>query len=155
GDYPDHNDYQTRFSGYWATHYRIRSHLDDEPVTVEFQLASVLMHAWAHVAHDLVYKPQDGVLSTTEYALLDQLNGLVLAGETALDQLHKAIRGRLRRQDTPFADHFELGAWVTRWMRVHGQAPGVLGRLDRVHELLRRLDLLRPSQLEPYLAEAT
>ena len=36
------------------------------------------MHAWAEVEHDLVYKPQEGVLSTEELSILDELNGLAL-----------------------------------------------------------------------------
>lgn len=51
---------------------------------VEIQVASVVMHAWAEVEHDLVYKPLAGELSQDEYAILDELNGLVMAGEIAL-----------------------------------------------------------------------
>jgi ppGpp synthetase/RelA/SpoT-type nucleotidyltranferase len=57
--------YAKRFSGYWATHYRVQ--LREAPLSdaqkryvearVEIQVASVLMHAWAEVEHDLVYKP--------------------------------------------------------------------------------------------------
>ena len=42
------------------------------------------MHAWSEVEHDLVYKPLQGTLSDEELAILDELNGLVLAGEIAL-----------------------------------------------------------------------
>lgn len=153
GDQPPTGDYTPRFSGYWATHFRVRSDLRGREVTSEIQLASVLMHAFAHVAHDLIYKPQSGSLSWTEYALLDQLNGLVLAGETALDQLHKAIRARLRRHDAPMSDHFELGAWLTRWMRLHGRDESSLGRVDRLFELLRETEQTRPSEIEPLLAD--
>ena len=41
------------------------------------------MHAWAEVEHDLVYKPFISGLSKQELAILDQINGLVLAGECA------------------------------------------------------------------------
>ena len=47
---------------------------------IEIQVASVLMHAWSEVEHDLVYKPLQGTLSDEELAILDELNGLVLAG---------------------------------------------------------------------------
>src|SRR4051794_24728994 len=81
--------YNRIFSGYAATHYRVRMHdeylLEQQrrycDVSVEIQVASVLMHAWSEVEHDLVYKPAMGDLSTEEYAILDELNGMVLAGE--------------------------------------------------------------------------
>jgi ppGpp synthetase/RelA/SpoT-type nucleotidyltranferase len=71
--------YNKRFSGYWATHYRVQ--LRDNSLSeaqkryaearVEIQVASVLMHAWAEVEHDLAYKPFEGRLSVEEYAILD------------------------------------------------------------------------------------
>lgn len=89
-----------RFSGYSALHYRVRlqSHALAESdqryaaAKIEIQVASVLMHAWSEVEHDLVYKPAEGELSLDEYSLLDQLNGLVLAGEIALEQLQRRAR---------------------------------------------------------------
>jgi len=82
-----------RFMGYVATHYLIRlkpETLEDTKsryaeTVVEIQVASVLMHAWAEVDHDLVYKPETGDLSDDELAILDEINGLVLTGEIALD----------------------------------------------------------------------
>lgn len=69
-----------RFSGYWATHYRVK--LKAETLTkrytdtlAEIQVASVLMHAWSEVEHDLVYKPFSGDLSKEELAILDEING--------------------------------------------------------------------------------
>ena len=32
---------------------------------IEVQVGSVLMHAWAEVEHDLIYKPESGELSQT------------------------------------------------------------------------------------------
>ena len=60
----------------------------------EIQVASVLMHAWSEVEHDLVYKPLNGTLSEEELAILDELNGLVLAGEIALERLQIAGTAR-------------------------------------------------------------
>lgn len=83
--------YEKRFSGYWAKHYRVRLKVDDlgiekrfENAVIEIQVASVLMHAWAEVEHDLLYKPLTGNPSTDERAILDEINGLVMAGEIAL-----------------------------------------------------------------------
>src|SRR5690606_9552985 len=96
---------------YWATHYRLKlreSSLQEgqkryAAARVEVQVASVLMHAWSEVEHDLVYKPLQGTLSDEEYAILDELNGLVLAGEIALERLQKAGEARVTREGTPFA----------------------------------------------------
>ena len=56
--------YEKRFSGYRATHYRVQlreSGLSDvqkryAEARVEIQVASVLMHAWAEVEHDVLPK---------------------------------------------------------------------------------------------------
>jgi ppGpp synthetase/RelA/SpoT-type nucleotidyltranferase len=95
---PGQPTYKKRFSGYWATHYRVRlpetllneSQKRYAEARIEIQVASVLMHAWSEVEHDLVYKPLQGQLSEDEYAILDELNGLVLAGEIALERLQRA-----------------------------------------------------------------
>jgi ppGpp synthetase/RelA/SpoT-type nucleotidyltranferase len=68
-----------RFIGYVAIHYLVRlkpATLEDaktrySSTVVEIQLASVLMHAWAEVNHDLEYKPETGDLSEDETAILD------------------------------------------------------------------------------------
>ena len=111
--------YKKRFSGYGARHYRVRMLPETlggqdrfAAALVEIQVASVLMHAWSEVEHDLVYKPTSGTLSSTEYAILDQLNGLVLAGEIALEQLQSAARLRLAGADAAFNNHYELAAYI-------------------------------------------
>src|SRR5574341_1274205 len=110
--------YPKRFSGYWATHYRIQlreSSLNDaqkryKDAHVEIQVASGLMHAWAEVEHDLVYKPLQGKLSEDEYAILDELNGLVIAGEIALERLQKAGETRVATGGRAFSNHYDLAA---------------------------------------------
>src|SRR5690606_14158211 len=93
-----------RFSGYWATHYRVRLKNSDDvdkrftSTVFEIQVASVLMHAWSEVEHDLVYKPFSGKLTEEELAILDEINGLVLTGEIALERLQKAITERAKQQ---------------------------------------------------------
>ena len=110
--------YPKRFSGYWATHYRVQlreSSLNDaqnryKDARIEIQVASVLMHAWAEVEHDLVYKPLQGKLSENEYAILDELNGLVIAGEIALERLQKAGEARVTTGGRAFSNHYDLAA---------------------------------------------
>lgn len=154
--------YAKRFSGYWATHYRLKlreSSLQEgqkryAAARVEVQVASVLMHAWSEVEHDLVYKPLQGTLSDEEYAILDELNGLVLAGEIALERLQKAGEARVTREGAPFASHFELAAYLLKAaapLLKHGAHESALGRVDALYELLRRLELNTPEQLKPFI----
>jgi len=79
---------------------------------IEIQIASVLIHAWAEVEHDLAYKPQNGELSDEEYAILDELNGLVLTGEIALERLQKAGSQRLKLKQGKFRNHYELAGYI-------------------------------------------
>lgn len=109
--------FSKRFSGYWATHYRVflkKTDNEDERflnTPFEIQVASVLMNAWAEVEHDLVYKPLSGKLSDDELALLDQINGLVISGEIALEQLQKAMMKRTR-ESKEITDKYELTNFI-------------------------------------------
>jgi ppGpp synthetase/RelA/SpoT-type nucleotidyltranferase len=91
--------------GYWANHYRV--YLKDEDYSgkfrktpVEIQVTSVLMHSWAEIEHDLVYKPKNGKLSWKEHKILAGLNALIIAGEIALEKLQKAISERISARKT-------------------------------------------------------
>jgi ppGpp synthetase/RelA/SpoT-type nucleotidyltranferase len=155
-------NYKKRFSGYWATHYRIRlreSSLSEaqrrySEAIIEIQVASVLMHAWAEVEHDLVYKPTQGQLSEDEYAILDELNGLVLAGEIALERLQKAGEARVAAGGRHFSSHYELAAYLLDKAApvLKGPVPETaLGRVDLLYALLEKLDLATPDQIAPYI----
>lgn len=78
-----------------------KSRIKYAPVRLEIQVASVLMHAWSEVEHDLVYKPLQGTLSDEELAILDELNGLVLSGEIALERLQAAGNERIQSKIHP------------------------------------------------------
>jgi hypothetical protein len=65
------------------------------------------MHAWSEVEHDLVYKPFSGNLSKEELAILDEINGLVLSGEIALERLQSAMSERTKKQNE-IKDKYEL-----------------------------------------------
>jgi hypothetical protein len=124
---------------------------------VEIQIASVLMHAWAEVEHDLVYKPMQGRLSDDEYAILDELNGLVMTGEIALERLQKAGDARVAAH-ARFANHFDLAAYLLDRAAPLLQGPAseaVLGRIDVLYNLLEELNLSTPEGLEPFLATLT
>ncbi|MFS0884792.1 hypothetical protein [Aeromicrobium sp. 179-A 4D2 NHS] len=150
-----------RFTGYRAQHYRgaLRPDLlsDHEEryigAQLEVQVASVLMHAWSEVEHDLVYKPLDGELSGTEYALLDQLNGLVQSGEIALEELLRARDQRIAQAATPFRSHYELAEFLRSQPRVRGALvkDSTMGSLDVLFEFLREESLDSSVALEPLL----
>lgn len=155
--------YAKRFSGYWATHYRLRlreSMLNEAQrryvdAVVEVQVASVLMHAWAEVEHDLVYKPLEGRLSDEEYAILDELNGLVIAGEIALERLQKAGEVRVAALGHRFANHYELAAYLLDKAGSILKGPASessLGRVDLLQALIEKLDLVTPEKLERYIS---
>ncbi|MFF2574329.1 GTP pyrophosphokinase [Streptomyces goshikiensis] len=152
-----------RFSGYSAMHYRVQlaeqelSVADKRYATarVEIQVASVLMHAWSEVEHDLIYKPLEGDLSSQELQILDQLNGLVLAGELALEMLQKAGEVRVSSGGRQFLNHYELAAHLLS--QASGRLGGPvedsgLGRVDWLFGFLTELKLATPSLLQPFLA---
>lgn len=151
-----------RFSGYWATHYRasLREELLDKkqqkyvPVRMEIQVASVLMHAWSEVEHDLVYKPIQGTLSDEELAILDELNGLVLAGEIALERLQAAGNARLQSKNASFDSQYDLAAYL--YSHLHSRYKNMdidprMGNVELLLKLLVRLRLDNARQLEPLL----
>jgi ppGpp synthetase/RelA/SpoT-type nucleotidyltranferase len=155
--------YSKRFSGYWATHYRVQ--LRDVSLSeaqkryaearVEIQVASVVMHAWAEVEHDLVYKPLAGELSQDEYAILDELNGLVMAGEIALERLQRAGEARVAATGRKFSNHYDLAAHlVDRAGSIlrNPIAETSLGRVDLLFDLLARLGMASPEGLAPYIS---
>lgn len=160
---PGQPSYKKRFSGYWATHYRVRlpetllneSQKRYTEANVEIQVASVLMHAWSEVEHDLVYKPLQGKLSDDEYAILDELNGLVLAGEIALERLQRAGEQRISEHDREYTNHYDLASSLLDLAReklagqnIHDSA---LGRVDLLYALLRELGLGTPENLARYV----
>jgi len=95
--------------GYVATHYLVRLktetlHKDEyqyADTNVEIQVASVLMHAWAEITHDLLYKPSKGTLTPEERAMIDDLNRIVQEGEATLDKLQESVQDRTQ-QDLRF-----------------------------------------------------
>ena len=161
---PQATTYEKRFSGYWATHYRVclpetllnESQKRYTEARIEVQVASVLMHAWSEVEHDLVYKPLQGQLSEDEYAILDELNGLVLSGEIALERLQRAGELRVSKHDREYTNHYDLAASLLEMAReklkgldIH---ESVIGRVDLLFHLLKDLALNTPDHLAKYVS---
>ncbi|MFD3491476.1 GTP pyrophosphokinase family protein [Streptomyces sp. NPDC058690] len=157
-----HVNHGKRFSGYSAVHYRV--HLNEQELSdadkryakarVEIQVASVLMHAWSEVEHDLIYKPLEGDLSGQELQILDQLNGLVLAGELALEMLQKAGEVRVTSAGRSFLNHYELAAHLLSQANGRLGEPvedSGLGRVDLLYSFLAELKFDTASLLQPFL----
>lgn len=156
-------NYKKRFSGYWASHYRVRlqdSSLQDSQkryadALIEIQVASVLMHSWSEVEHDLVYKPLQGKLSDDEYTILDELNGLVLVGEIALERLQRAVEARVTQEGSKFSSHFELASFLLKAaapLLKSGSTESALGRVDTLYALLKKFSQNTPEQILPLVA---
>jgi ppGpp synthetase/RelA/SpoT-type nucleotidyltranferase len=151
-----------RFDGYCADHYRVELFeiaLDEEKkqysnAIIEIQVGSVLMHGWSEVEHDLVYKPESGELSEDEHAILDELNGMVIAGEIALERLQRAVERRLGQDNARFESHYDLAVFLHKWLRgtsLTSEPP--MGRIDILWELLRKANLTDASDLGHFLQE--
>ena len=154
--------YNKRFSGYWANHYR--AHMREESLDrsqkkyttarIEIQVASVLMHAWSEVEHDLVYKPLQGTLSDEELAILDELNGLVLAGEIALERLQNAGNERIRNKNAEFGSQYELASYLYNYLSSNFRPEDIelrMGNIELLFRLLSSLKLLDVKYMGPIL----
>ena len=147
--------YEKRFSGYWATHYRIK--LKPEKLTTrykesvaEIQVASVLMHAWAEVEHDLVYKPFSGELSKEELAILDEINGLVLSGEIALERLQSAMAERTRKRNN-ITDKYELTNFLLNTIKRNYKRNIKLGDTYLLNNYLNTIYKLNVNEFNSYI----
>ena len=154
--------YNKRFSGYWANHYRV--YLREEfaqpsekrycRARIEIQVASVLMHAWSEVEHDLIYKPLQGTLSEEELAILDELNGLVLAGEIALERLQAAGNERIRSKNAVFDNQYELASYLYNYLSSNFRTEDIelrMGNIELLFRLLLNLKLLDVKHMGPIL----
>lgn len=154
--------YPKRFPGYSARHYRLRLKAEALPFEkhylteyyIELQVGSVLMHAWAEIEHDLVYKSTPGLLSHDEYAILDELNGLMYEGEIALKHLQKAVKRRVNAEQKPFANHYELSSFLHDYLKTsawQNTRKIRLGRTDVLFRFLQMIDRHKASDLNPIL----
>jgi len=153
------NPFKRSFKGYDAVHYRVRIKEDKleennkrfSNAQVEIQIASALMHSWAEVEHDLAYKPQIGRLSEEEFKILDELNGLVLSGETALERLQKAFKQRIASMEQQFNNHYELAALIREKINSGILDDYYMGRVDILLKFLQKIEMDNPRRICPYL----
>lgn len=148
--------YNKRFSGYWANHYRVQmreEQLDARQkkyaqVRLEIQVASVLMHAWSEVEHDLIYKPLKGALSEEELSILDELNGLVLSGEIALERLQAAGDKRIQSTTAAFSNQYDLASYLYNYLNSSPPSSDIKVRMGNVELLFRLLNRLKLDSVQ-------
>ena len=154
--------YSKRFSGYWAAHFRINlkdSDLSAEQkkyanANIEIQVASLLMHSWSEVEHDLVYKPKSGSISKEALSILDEINGLVLVGEVALERLQNEVSSNNSGPggSTPFKNQFELTSHIKVNLKNSlGTKSPELGRMDMLLSFLKKIHRDTPRDLHKIL----
>ncbi|CAM3866704.1 RelA/SpoT domain-containing protein [Deinococcus frigens] len=147
-----------RFPGYVAEHYRIKLLPESTgsaaarycETLIEIQIASVLMHGWSEVEHDIIYKPQDAKVTEQEARILDQINGMVIACEMALDNLKFTIDQRLNQKRRPFSNSYELASFVLEHVRhraIDKFAVPVISNLDFLFEILTIDEMNTPESL--------
>jgi len=154
--------YRDQFPGYRAVHARVKLGTTSLPedqtpygtTLIEIQIASLLMHAWSEVNHDLAYKTLNGELSVDELRMLDGINGLVRTGEVLLNQLKASVDARIATQNRPFANMFELGAFVQSYAPYDPSDNKYrLGSLSSLLQVLRHLGIDKPTVLGTHLQE--
>ena len=154
--------YNRRFSGYWATHYRGLLKIDSlahsqqryASAHLEIQVASLLMHAWSEVEHDLVYKPLQGNLSEEELAIIDELNGLVLSGEIALERLQSAGNKRILNKKSSFDSQYDLASYLYNYLSNNFRKEDVelrMGDIELLYKLISRLEINSVKAIEPIM----
>ena len=103
----------------------------------------------------LVYKPQQGDLSEDEYAILDELNGMVIAGEIALERLQRAGKARVAEQGRKFSNHYDLADYLLDQSGASLKSPDpeiLLGRVNVLYKLLNKIGFATPDAIKPYLS---
>lgn len=145
--------YTRRFSGYCATHYRVfikgnkSTQFLQQKVRIEIQVASLLMHAWSEVEHDLTYKQKKGLVSYDEYESLDEINGLVIAGEISLQRLQRISELRIASESKPFSNHYLLASYIYDQVESRFNSEIVLGDVETLYHVLKSQDRLTPQKV--------
>ncbi len=145
---------EEKSSGYKATHYR--GTIKESVLTaqqqryvnakIEIQVASLLMHVWAEVEHDIVYKPLQGQVSKQEKESLDKLNKTVLEGEQILKELQQASLTRNK-----FNDQYDLANYLSKYISdILGEVECdiTIGDTKRLYNYLESNEIATKKKLE-------
>ena len=116
---------------------------------IEIQIASLLMHAWSEVEHDLTYKKKKGSVSYDEYEALDELNGIVLTGEISLQRLQRISESRIAFEKKGFESHYQLASYLyERASKLSGNSSIYLGDVETLFYLFRKKDRLTTRKVD-------
>ena len=102
----------------------------------------------------MIYKPLQGALSDEELSILDELNGLVLTGEIALERLQSAGNERIKNKDTTFSSQYDLASYLYNYMSNHLKQEDIelrLGNIELLFKLLSKLKIVKVKDIEPIL----
>jgi hypothetical protein len=94
-----------------------------------------------------------GTLSDDELAILDEINGLVLTGEIALERLQIAIQRRTAKDDFNFKDQFELASYLAQRAPKLQMQIADIGKVDVLFDVLRFVHQDTPKKLSRYVAQ--
>lgn len=147
------NVYSRRFSGYCATHYRVfftpnsSSEENAKSYRIEIQVASLLMHAWSEVEHDLTYKQKKGLVSFDEYESLDEINGLMIAGEISLQRLQRTTELRIASENKEFTNHYLLASYIYDRVEQNLSETIVMGDVETLFSVLKSKERLTPKKV--------
>ena len=144
-----------RFSGYGATHYRVTLKPTKDLLRycdhiVEIQVASVLMHSWSEIEHDLIYKPHNGNISEEELKILDEINGLVLVGEIALERLQKTMMERINKKGK-FEDSYELKSYLSNY--INNIDSKNIGNIKYLNEIMNSINFNSKTKINKLVSE--
>jgi ppGpp synthetase/RelA/SpoT-type nucleotidyltranferase len=137
---------EQQFSGYGAIHLAVKvperlrpRDLSPEAAAVwdrtivEFQIGTVIMHAWAEVEHDITYKSHGREVPQDEKAVLDILNGLALASEVGL----RRFRSSPQSPSPPAESAEELHTWLHQlYIDKDRSTPAEWADLDKLWDYL-------------------
>ena len=145
---------ERKFDGYCAMHHRVKFSTSPvkclERVIIEIQVATVLMHAWSEVEHDLAYKKKMGDVSREEYECLDEINGLVMAGEIALRRLNQLSQQRIRNSSI-FETHYTLAIHIEDWQKQQHSEEMRLGNVEALYQIYKKSNRLSYSDVDKQL----
>ena len=172
-------EYQNRFRGYSATHFRVKLVNDvfnQKPRLkqyqgrlIEIQVLSSLEQTWASFEHDILYKNPIGEPNDDEKRFLDGLCGILRGGDILFEQLQREHDSRSLAEITPFETEYDLGAFLRKWLvdrssklvqsLDNGESQNIQkllgppGTMAPLFEVLKKTGLDSPVKLRPKLLE--
>lgn len=143
---PEQENYTKIFPGYSAVHYRVSLKQDlletinphNYPINpvFEIQVISLVLHAWAEVEHDIVYKPNYKKLSKEVHKTLDEINGLMQLGEMAFVRLKdELVKGIIENNEV--SDQYELSAYISQNVPKEESELHSIGNMKYLFELIK------------------